>query len=90
MPTTTLPPTGASTLGLVSTAQALAATLGRHGYTPGVPEHLTDFARRVDAALVQALRCPHCQGRLRYHPYRQGTRYRVLAACVTCGYGEEF
>lgn len=71
-------------------AEALVAALKQLGFAAGVPAHLSDFARRVDAGLVGALRCPHCKRRLRYCPFRLGTLYRVIAECIQCGHGEEF
>jgi hypothetical protein len=71
-------------------AQSLIHAARSAGFLPGVPPTVSEAARSVDASLCRRLRCPGCERRgMVFQPFRNGTRYKVIACCPACGAGDE-
>jgi hypothetical protein len=67
----------------------LEAELHRAGFRPGVPPHLTLWAKTVDQGICRDADCSVCGNHgLLYRPHFNGSAYRVIASCP-CGYSEE-
>jgi hypothetical protein len=72
------------------TADAVEASLRAAGFTPGFPAHVTPMARAVDQGAARRRVCPACRRRgLGLKPFQNGNRYKCVAVCASCGFGEE-
>ena len=60
------------------------------GFEPGRPDHIGNVSWFIDQKTARRMVCPGCHRRgLIAHPYRNGSRYRVLASCPHCDAAEE-
>lgn len=74
----------------IPTAEELESLLRQQGFQPGVPRHIDERTRAIDAHLCRRLICPGCRKRrMVYRPFSDGQSYRIVAACQACGAGEE-
>jgi hypothetical protein len=82
-PTTRTPATA-------TTAEALDREWRSLGFVAGAPPRVSPDGRAIDKRVCRHLKCAACRRRgLDYRPFRRGDDYRVLAACLHCGAGEE-
>lgn len=76
--------------GPLDRAVILAAAWRAEGFVEGPPPGARPERLAVDRLACRHMRCPRCRRCLAARPYHAaGGRYRVLAACDGCGFGEE-
>ena len=69
----------------------LVAHLRAEGFQAGTPDHLAEWARAIDEAIVRRAKCGSCGRRgLDYRPMHHGGQYRVVGECPQCGAAEQF
>jgi hypothetical protein len=72
------------------TARALEAVIRRRGFVPGAPVWVGLYSRLAEIQVCRGMKCRCGRRGLEYRPYNDGGNgYRVVAACLDCGYGEE-
>jgi hypothetical protein len=66
------------------------AAIRRRGFVPGAPVCVVPFCRLADMKVCRGMKRQCERPGLDCQPYKDGGNgYRVVAACLDCGFGKE-